>query len=99
MNQQQLAARNTMSLITDKQVAQFHEQGYFLTDPMWDARMLGEVSREFDRLHHAEIRRAEGANDPRAVEYTRLRPFIGQAHTKSDLLKQFIASPIYLEAC
>ena len=88
-----------MSLITDKQVAQFHEQGYFLTEPMWDARTLREVTSEFERLHEAEIRRAEGAGDARTVEYTRLRPFIGQAHTKSDLLKQFIASPIYLEAC
>jgi ectoine hydroxylase-related dioxygenase (phytanoyl-CoA dioxygenase family) len=88
-----------MSLITDQQFEQFRELGYFLTEPMWPQARLDEVSREFDRLHSEAIRAAEAAGDPAMVELARLRPFVGQVHTKSEVCAEFIRSPIYLEAC
>ena len=88
-----------MSLISDKQVAQFHEQGYFVVEPQWEADELREVADEFDRLHAEAIAAAEAEGDAERIELAKLRPFIGQAHTRSDVLKRFIKSPIYLDAC
>ena len=88
-----------MSLITDAQVRQYHDQGFFITEPMWSAPELREVIAEFHRLHNDAIAVAEATGDAKHAEMTRLRPFIGQAHTRSEMLARFIRSPIYLEAC
>lgn len=88
-----------MALITDKQVAQFHEEGYFVTEPMFSDEKLAAVSEVFDRLHAEAIEAAKAQDNPRALELATYRPFIGQAHTRSDVLKAFIKEPIYLEAC
>lgn len=88
-----------MGLITDQQVSQFYELGYFVTEPMWGDAQLAEVSREFDRLHAEAIAAAEKAGDANGLRLAKLRPFIGQAHTRSEPLKRLIASEIYVEAC
>lgn len=88
-----------MSLITDAQVDQFRELGYSLTAPMFADGELAAVSAEFDRLWAEEISAAERSGDTSRFEFTRTRPFIGQAHTRSPLLARFVSSPIYLEAC
>ena len=89
-----------MPLITDRQLAQFRELGYFVTEPMWDDSELREISDEFDRLHQEMIRQAEEAGgDALTMKMSRYRPFIGQVHTKSEPCGRFIKSPIYLEAC
>jgi len=88
-----------MALISPQQLAQFRDVGYFVTEPQWDATMLAAVSAEFDRLHAEAIAQAETKGDAKALQMARLRPFIGQAHTRSALLAQFVKSPIYVEAC
>jgi phytanoyl-CoA hydroxylase len=57
------------------------------------------VAAEFDRLHTQAIADAEATGDAALVELARLRPFIGQVHTKSEVCAEFVKSPIYLEAC
>lgn len=88
-----------MALITDQQIAQFDALGYFVTDPMFDAATLAEVTAEFHRLHAEHVAAAERGGDATAIELARLRPFIGQAHTSSVALKRFVQQPIYVEAC
>ena len=88
-----------MALISDDQVGQFRESGYFLTDPAFDEETLREAGEEFDRLHREDIAAAEGADNARRLELARYRPFIGQAHTRSEALARLVKSPIYLEAC
>jgi phytanoyl-CoA hydroxylase len=88
-----------MSLISQSQVDQFHELGYFLTDPAFPAAQVQAMSDEFDRLHNLAVAQAEKSGDETAIKFARLRPFIGQVHTKSDIAKAFIRSPIYLQAC
>ena len=58
-----------------------------------------EVSEEFVRLHREAIEVAERGDDPRRLDLVRYRPFIGQAHTRSEALARLVKSPIYLEAC
>ena len=89
-----------MSLITEQQTAQFDQLGYFVTEPMWSADELGDVCCEFDRLHAEALDQAVAAGEGETViERMRYRPFIGQAHLSSPLLREFVMSPIYLEAC
>lgn len=91
--------RTLLALISDQQVAQFHELGYFVTEPMFSAAELEAISREFDRLHAKAIRDAEANGDKLTLELARYRPFIGQAHRQSKLLAEVVKAPIYLEAC
>ncbi len=88
-----------MSLITGIQVEQFHELGYFVTEPMWSDAELESVREECDRLHVEAIRNAEADGHAERIEIARLRPFIGRAHTRSEVLRSFVRSPLYLEAC
>ena len=88
-----------MALITDEQVQQFQEQGYFLTEPMFEREQLQAVSDEFDRLWAEAIRAAEAGTDPLSVQIARERPFIGRAHQLSPVLAEVVKAPIYLEAC
>jgi ectoine hydroxylase-related dioxygenase (phytanoyl-CoA dioxygenase family) len=89
-----------MSLISEKQITQFKELGYFVTEPMWSLTELDAFMQEFRRIHDEEIERARAAGrDAKHIELLRVRAFIGQAHTRSDFLKRFVKSPIYLEAC
>lgn len=88
-------------MIGEDQLRQFHELGYFVTEPMFSQVQLKEMAAEFDRVHGDQIERAEADTDadPARVELVRSRPFIGQFHTRSETAARFIKAPIYLEAC
>ena len=61
-------------LITDQQVAQFHESGYFVTEPMFGEQQLDAVSAEFDRLWAEHVRQVENLDRGRYLaraRYTR----------------------------
>jgi ectoine hydroxylase-related dioxygenase (phytanoyl-CoA dioxygenase family) len=88
-----------MNLITDAQVRQFHEQGYFVTEPMFQPPQLAAMVAEFERLHQQRIDEAQGTGDPARVDLARYRAFIGQVHTHSSVAADFVRAPIYLEAC
>ena len=88
-------------MISNEQVEQFHEEGYFVMDPQWDHGRIQAVSDEFDRLYDRHIReiKSNPGGDQRQRDLARLRPFIGQAHRRSDVLCAFVKSPVYMEAC
>ena len=86
-------------MISDIQVKQFHEEGYFLTEPMFDQETLDKFYREADRLYVEAVRAAEADGNARNIEMVTNRPFIGHAHTQSEFMCEFIKAPIYLEAC
>ena len=88
-----------MSLITDAQAKQFDELGYFVTEPMFDAKTLAEATAEFERLHEDWIEECRRKGDATAVELALHRPFIGQAHGRSEALARFVKQAIYVEAC
>ena len=81
------------------QVEQFHRDGYFTTDVLFDEHALGEVRAEFDRLWQEESVVAEKGGEPKAVELARLRPFIGEVHKRSDACKRFCFLPVFQEIC
>jgi ectoine hydroxylase-related dioxygenase (phytanoyl-CoA dioxygenase family) len=86
-------------MISDRDIAQFHELGYFVTEPALEAAQLAEARREFDRLWREEIAAADAAGDERRIRIARHRAFIGQAHSRSAVLAELVHAPIYREAC
>jgi ectoine hydroxylase-related dioxygenase (phytanoyl-CoA dioxygenase family) len=86
-------------LISSADLASFRENGYFITKPMFTDAELKGVREEFDRLWAEAMVEAEKSGDPKLIAFTKNRPFVGQAHTRSPLLVDFVKSPIYLEAC
>jgi phytanoyl-CoA hydroxylase len=88
-----------MSLISDAQVAQFHELGYFVTEVVLDPSQLAEATAEFDRLYVSNLAAIEKSGHAANIELARNRPFIGAAHKRSEPLRRLIQAPIYLEAC
>jgi ectoine hydroxylase-related dioxygenase (phytanoyl-CoA dioxygenase family) len=88
-----------MNRITERQLRQHREQGYFVTEPQWSAKELAEVAAEFDHLIEENIREAERSDDAQKLAFAKTRPFIGMAHKKSPLLARFVKSPVYVEAC
>lgn len=88
-----------MPLISEAQIRQFHELGYFVTDVMFTPRELADLASEFDRVHALTVADAQKGTDAVALELARNRPFIGQFHTRSEVAARFVKAPIYLEAC
>jgi hypothetical protein len=86
-------------LISAADLESFKEKGYFITQPMFGDTQLKGVRDEFDRLWALSIAEAEKSGDQKLITFTKNRPFIGQAHTRSPLLVDFVKAPIYLEAC
>ncbi|MDA0989906.1 MAG: phytanoyl-CoA dioxygenase family protein [Verrucomicrobia bacterium] len=88
-----------MTLISDQQLEQFNELGFFVTEPMWGPDQLEPVRREFERLYAQKVAEFEKSGDAHRIDMAKYRPFIGEAHRQSEVLKAFVKSPIYLEAC
>jgi phytanoyl-CoA hydroxylase len=86
-------------MISDRDLAQFHELGYFVTEPVIDARQLAAATVECDRLWGDFIREAEAGGDERRIAVARHRAFIGAAHQRSETLAELVRHPFYLEAC
>lgn len=85
--------------VTEEQQRKFKEDGYFLTDTVFGEDELKAVLAEFQRLWEEEIRAAEKKGLPKRIELAKLRPFIGQVHTKSPECEQFVRHPAYLTLC
>jgi phytanoyl-CoA hydroxylase len=86
-------------MITDRQLQDFRERGYFLTAPQFSAAELRGISAEFERLWRLEIAATAATGDQAALLKAEHRAFIGQAHSKSEVLAEVVHAPIYQEAC
>lgn len=80
------------------QIEQFHARGYFTTEVLFDAPTMEGLRTEFDRLWQEEIERACEA-DEITQEMVRLRPFIGQVHTRSEACATFVRRPEFSGIC
>jgi phytanoyl-CoA hydroxylase len=85
-------------VITARDIAQFHELGYFITPPRLTPTQLAQASTEFGRLWQEHIHSIEQEGDEKAIWIARNRAFIGAAHKRSQVLADICHSPIYLEA-
>lgn len=90
-----------MSLITDKQVRQFRELGYFLTDVVFEPSELKAMAGDMDRIHRENVERVrrESGNDPQAMRRVDMQRSYSQVHLISEAAAAFVKAPIYLDAC
>jgi len=86
-------------MITARDISQFHDLGYFLTEPAFDQAQLDLASREFHRLWELHIRSTEAGGTAQQTWIARNRAFIGQAHSRSAVLAEMCHAPIYRAAC
>ena len=88
-----------MSLISERDINQFHEQGYFVTDVAFESSELQAMTDEMDRVYTEGIEAAKKTGDAQAVVAAQGQRSYGQFHTRSGVAAEFVQSPIYLEAC
>ena len=88
-----------MDRISAYNIAQFHEQGYFITDVAFEQAAVQEIANAMDRIYQEGIVEAEKTGDAAAVEAAKGRRSYGQFHSLSPAAAQFVKSDIYLEAC
>src|SRR5688572_11801224 len=84
--------------VTPAQREQLDEQGFFITDVLFDEPTLEAVRGEFNRMWQEHIRaaRARGALTQEQAQY---RPFMSRLHEHSEVCADFCRHPIFLELC
>lgn len=86
-------------MITDQQIEQFREIGYFVTDVVIEECDLKAMTDEIDRVYEERVEKviAEGgtADEIRVARGTRA---YGAFHKLSNVAREFVKQPIYLEA-
>jgi len=88
-----------MGMISDSDVSQFDQLGYFITDVVIERDRLLAVRQEFDRLYHEGIEEAKSSGNLDNVKAAEGRRSYGEVHKKSQIVADFVKSGIYLEAC
>jgi ectoine hydroxylase-related dioxygenase (phytanoyl-CoA dioxygenase family) len=71
------------------------EQGFFVTEPLFDEPTLREVRAEIERLWDEQRRRAPGSS--RKDLFTQLRPELQRLHRSSDVLAAFCRHEAFTE--
>jgi hypothetical protein len=82
--------------ISQEQIQQFHDQGFFILDPQFTPGELNGVKSEFHRLWDEELLKKSNLNKTEE-EFMQVRPFIGHVHSRSDLCAHFCQSLIFQE--
>ncbi|NKB68573.1 MAG: hypothetical protein GKR89_16040 [Candidatus Latescibacteria bacterium] len=88
-----------MSLISDADISQFEELGYFVGEGDFGHDALGAMASEMDRVYAQALEEAEATGDPQQIEAARTRRSFSQFHALSEVGSQFVRQPFYLEAC
>jgi len=84
--------------VTDAQREQLDEQGFFITDVLFDEPTLEAVRDEFNRLWQEHIEAAR-EGDALTQEQAQYRPFMARLHERSEVCADFCRHPIFLELC
>jgi ectoine hydroxylase-related dioxygenase (phytanoyl-CoA dioxygenase family) len=85
-------------LVSDDQRRRLDEDGFFITDVLFDEETLAGVRSEFERVWHEQIEDAQG-HDALTQELARYRPFMSRLHAISPACKAFCRHPVFLQLC
>jgi len=88
-----------MFKVTDENIRRYREDGFFITDVAFTETELKDLRGEFDRLWREEVTRAEKGGDARDIDMTKLRPFIGHVHKRSETAADFTRHVVFQEIC
>ena len=89
----------TAATVTEAQRRQLAEEGYFITDVVFDKATLDGMRREFTRLWHEEIEKANQTGDALAIDWAKFRPHIAQLDHRSQACHAFCHHPVLLDLC
>lgn len=81
---------------TAEQRAAFQEQGFFVTEPLYDAATLAEITAEFDRIR-AEEDAALGADGRRGITHRGKRYFLAGLHDRSAACRRMVTGRTLVE--
>ena len=86
-------------LISQQQVEQFREAGYFMTDVVFEPDELRAMSNEMDRVYSEHLREVrDSTDDEEQIRSAEGRRAFGSFHKLSQVADEFTRAPIYLEA-
>jgi ectoine hydroxylase-related dioxygenase (phytanoyl-CoA dioxygenase family) len=93
MNDTQLS-----SLVSDDERQRLDEDGYFITDVLFDEETLAGVRSEFERIWQEQIAAAQ-SKDALTQELARYRPFLPRLHAASPICDAFCRHSVFLQLC
>jgi phytanoyl-CoA hydroxylase len=79
--------------VTTEQKNKFRDDGFFITDVLFDTATLDSVQAEFQRMWNEDIAKAERSSDPKAAEFARLRGFFFHLEKRSPICGAFCRHP------
>lgn len=83
----------TTTQITPTEQTQFRDNGFFITDVLFDAATLDAVQAEFQRMWDEDIAAAERGGDAKQVRLARRRPFFARLGNRSPVCAAFYRHP------
>lgn len=88
-----------MSLISQQQIDQFHEEGYFLTDVVLEPSTLDAMCEEMERVFQENVTAARKTGNEAAEKAALAARAIAPFHVRSDVAAELVKHPIYLDMC
>lgn len=79
--------------VTDQQRAQFRDDGFFVTDVLFDTATLDGVQAEFQRMWDEDVASAQRGGDRRAAELQAVRGFFAHLEKRSPTCAAFCRHP------
>jgi len=87
---------NTVT-VTETQRRQFADEGYFITDVVFDEPTLEGVRQEFKRMWAEEIEKAKTTGEKLALDWATYRPHMAQLDHRSPACRAFIHHPVFAD--
>lgn len=88
-----------MSLVSQQQIDQFHELGYFLTDVVIETPMLDAMAAEMERVYQEHLATARASGDAAKIAAASSARAYAPFHTMSEVGAECVKHPIYLDLC
>jgi ectoine hydroxylase-related dioxygenase (phytanoyl-CoA dioxygenase family) len=81
---------------SEEQKAAFREQGFFITEPLFDTATLDELAQEFERIR-AEEDAALGKEGSRGITHKGKRYFLAGLHQRSEACRRLVTGRVLSE--
>lgn len=85
--------------VTEAQRQQFADDGFFITDVVFDEPTLAGIRGEFTRFWNEEIAAADQTGDPLKMHWARVRPHMAALNHRSELCRAFCHHPVFADLC
>jgi ectoine hydroxylase-related dioxygenase (phytanoyl-CoA dioxygenase family) len=88
-----------MKTLDDHLSQQLQEDGFCITESLFDESTLAGVRSEFDRMWRENIASVEAKGDSRDIHAMRTKPFLTYLDRRSEICKAFIRHPAFAQRC